>query len=104
MLSDKNEELEQVMRSNQELKSALYKNQRLFESQSQELEAKLSQLKEEISFYRSKMEEDGFRINMEEAFIIRDLIVKKEDIEKEELHSTYQNHIHLLKVENQDLK
>lgn len=92
------------MRSNQELKSALYKNQRLFESQSQELEAKLSQLKEEISFYRSKMEEDGFRINMEEAFIIRDLIVKKEDIEKEELHNTYQNHIHLLKVENQDLK
>lgn len=37
---------------------------------------------------------------MEEAFIIRDLIVKKEDIEKEELHNTYQNHIHLLKVEN----
>lgn len=102
VVHDKNEEYEEMSRINEELRQLLQKKQEEAERSSSEWENHLNELKDEVQFYRNKLEEEGINLKMDEASFIKDIIEKKEEEEKEKLAHLEDKYRHVLAQLHQD--
>ena len=66
------------LKANQELKNMVGKKQKCFETHIQESEAEMVSLRDELKYYKARIEEEGFHLDIDEASKIRDIIENKE--------------------------
>ena len=74
MMHEKDEDNQELSKLNEEIKKIIHNKEMFIQKLVQENEAAVQELKEELAFYKAKVEEQGINIGIDEVNILRDII------------------------------
>ena len=74
MMHQKDEDNQELSKLNEEIKKIINNKEMFIQKLVQENEAAVQELKEELAFYKAKVEEQGINIGIDEVNILRDII------------------------------